>query len=184
MTVPEGSVIRFRGTHLRLGDLGVWRSAHERAPGFFLAAAHRMLAANALVKSPVKKYLFTPGPAPVPPEVLLEMARPMIHHRTPEFSAALDQARERMRPLFGTRQEVILLAASGTGAMEAAVTNLLAPGEHAIYRQWRQVWRAMGQAARRLWDDPVMRSASNGAARRVQSKSRTRSAPIPRRARC
>jgi len=74
------------------------------------------------VKHPTKKYLFTPGPAPVPPEVLLEMARPMIHHRTPEFSAALDQARERMRPLFGTRQEVILLAASGTGAMEAAVS--------------------------------------------------------------
>ena len=85
------------------------------------------------MKSPVKKYLFTPGPAPIPPEVLLEMARPMIHHRTPEFSTALDQARERMRPLFGTRQEVILLAASGTGAMEAAVTNLLAPGEHAVY---------------------------------------------------
>ena len=81
------------------------------------------------MKNPVKKYLFTPGPAPVPPEVLLEMARPMIHHRTPEFSAVLDQARERMRPLFGTRQEVLLLAASGTGAMEAAVVNLLAPGE-------------------------------------------------------
>ena len=40
----------------------------------------------------MKKYLFTPGPSPVPPEVLLEMARPIIHHRTPEFSAALDKA--------------------------------------------------------------------------------------------
>ena len=117
---------------MHLGDLGVWRSAHERAPGFFLAAARRRRGAS-VVKNSVKKYLFTPGPAPVPPEVLLEMARPMIHHRTPEFSAVLDQARERMRPLFGTRQEVILLAASGTGAMEAAVTNLLAPGEHAVY---------------------------------------------------
>jgi serine---pyruvate transaminase len=85
------------------------------------------------VKHPVKKYLFTPGPAPVPPEVLLEMARPMIHHRTPEFSGALDQARARMRALFGTDQEVILLAASGTGAMEAAVINLLAAGDHAVY---------------------------------------------------
>ena len=61
------------------------------------------------------------------------MARPVIHHRTPQFSAILDQARERLKPLFGTREEVILLAASGTGAMEAAVTNLLAPGEHAIF---------------------------------------------------
>jgi serine---pyruvate transaminase len=69
----------------------------------------------------------------VPPEVLLEMARPLIHHRTPEFSAILDRARTLMQPLFGTRQEVILLASSGTGAMEAAVTNLIAPGEHAIF---------------------------------------------------
>ena len=81
----------------------------------------------------MKKYLFTPGPAPVPPEVLLEMARPIIHHRTPEFSAALDSARERMKPLYGTASEVILLSATGTGAMEAAVINLLQPGEHAIF---------------------------------------------------
>src|SRR5271170_7978505 len=81
----------------------------------------------------MKKYLFTPGPAPVPPEVLLEMARPIIHHRTPEFSTILDSARARLQPLFGTKQEVILLASSGTGAMEAAVTNLLAPGEHALF---------------------------------------------------
>jgi aspartate aminotransferase-like enzyme len=81
----------------------------------------------------LKKYLFTPGPVSVPPEVLLEMARPLIHHRTPEFSAILDRARTLMQPLFGTRQEVILLASSGTGAMEAAVTNLIAPGEHAIF---------------------------------------------------
>jgi len=80
-----------------------------------------------------KKYLFTPGPAPVPPEVLLEMARPIIHHRTPEFSRALDESRARLKPLFGTKEEVLLLASSGTGAMEAAVTNLLAPGEQAIF---------------------------------------------------
>ena len=110
-----------------------------------------------LVKNPVKKYLFTPGPAPVPPEVLLEMARPMIHHRTPEFSTVLDQARERMRPLFGTRQEVILLAASGTGAMEATVTNLLAPGEHAVYvnggkfgERWGKLLAAYGMTGHEI----------------------------------
>jgi aspartate aminotransferase-like enzyme len=80
-----------------------------------------------------KKYLFTPGPAPVPPEVLLEMARPVIHHRTPEFGAILDSVRERLKPLFGTRNDVILVGASGTGAMEAAVTNLLGVGEHALF---------------------------------------------------
>jgi serine---pyruvate transaminase len=85
------------------------------------------------VPKSLKQYLFTPGPAPVPPEVLLEMARPVIHHRTPEFSAALDCARQQLKPLFGTRQEVILLASSGTGAMEAVVANLLNPDDHAVY---------------------------------------------------
>ncbi len=65
----------------------------------------------------LKKYLFTPGPAPVPPEVLQEISRPIIHHRTPEFSAVLNEARVLMKPLLGTRQEVILLASTGTGAM-------------------------------------------------------------------
>jgi aspartate aminotransferase-like enzyme len=101
-----------------------------------------------------KQYLFTPGPAPVPPEVLLEMARPVIHHRTHEFSAVLDSARERLKPLFGTRQEIILLASSGTGAMEAAVTNLLAPGNHAIFvnggkfgERWGKLIAAHGSIA-------------------------------------
>jgi serine---pyruvate transaminase len=61
------------------------------------------------------------------------MARPVIHHRTPEFSAVLDSVRERLKPLFGTGHEVILLASSGTGAMEAAVVNLLDPDHHAVY---------------------------------------------------
>jgi serine---pyruvate transaminase len=85
------------------------------------------------VKTALKQYLFTPGPAPVPPEVLLEMARPVIHHRTPEFGTVLDSVRERLKPLFGTGQELILLASSGTGAMEAAVVNLLDPDQHAVY---------------------------------------------------
>jgi aspartate aminotransferase-like enzyme len=83
--------------------------------------------------SALKKYLFTPGPVSIPPEVLIEMSRPMIHHRTPEFSAILDRTRALLQPLFGTRQEVILLGSSGTGAMEAAVTSLLNPGDHAIF---------------------------------------------------
>src|SRR5579864_9022312 len=79
------------------------------------------------------------------------MARPIIHHRTPEFSAALDQARDRMKPLYGTSGEVILLASTGTGAMEAAVINLLQPGEHAIYvnggkfgERWGKLLAAFG----------------------------------------
>lgn len=61
------------------------------------------------------------------------MARPVIHHRTPQFSAVLDFVRQSLKPLFGTNQEIVLLASSGTGAMEAVVTNLLDPDDHAVY---------------------------------------------------
>jgi serine---pyruvate transaminase len=107
--------------------------------------------------SRLKQYLFTPGPAPVPPEVLLEMARPVIHHRTREFSAVLDNARQQLKPLFGTRQEIILLASSGTGAMEAAVTNLLSPGQHAVFvnggkfgERWGKLIAAHGGVAHEI----------------------------------
>jgi aspartate aminotransferase-like enzyme len=90
----------------------------------------------------------------VPPEVLLEMAQPIIHHRTPQFSAVLDQARERLKPLFGTRQEPILLASSGTGAMEASVINLLQPGDHAVFvnggkfgERWGKLLASFGMVA-------------------------------------
>lgn len=93
----------------------------------------------------------------MPPEVMLEMAQPVIHHRTPEFSAILDTARERMKPLFGTRQEVILLTASGTGAMECAVVNLLQPGDEAIFinggkfgERWGKLIQAHGGIAREI----------------------------------
>jgi aspartate aminotransferase-like enzyme len=104
--------------------------------------------------TPSKKYLFTPGPVSVPPEVLLEMAQPIIHHRTPQFSAVLDQARERLKPLFGTRQEPILLASSGTGAMEASVINLLQAGDHAVFvnggkfgERWGKLLSSFGMVA-------------------------------------
>jgi len=109
------------------------------------------------MEPPVKKYLFAPGPVPVPPEVLLAIARPIIHHRTPEFSAILDSARAQMQPLFGTRQEVLLLSSSGTGAMEAAVTNLLQPGEEAIFvnggkfgERWGKLIQAYGAIPREI----------------------------------
>ena len=67
--------------------------------------------------------LFTPGPTPVPESVRLAMATPTLHHRTPEFEAIFKEAREKLFDLFGT-DEVVMLASTGTGAMEAAVTNL------------------------------------------------------------
>ena len=67
--------------------------------------------------------LFTPGPTPVPESVRLAMATPTLHHRTPEFEAIFKETRELLFNLFAT-DEVIILASTGTGAMEAAVTNL------------------------------------------------------------
>ena len=67
--------------------------------------------------------LFTPGPTPVPESVRLAMATPTLHHRTPEFEAIFAETRALLFNLFAT-DEVIMLASSGTGAMEAAVTNL------------------------------------------------------------
>ena len=67
--------------------------------------------------------LFTPGPTPVPAQVREAMSKETIHHRTPEFEAIFKSAREKLFGLMGT-DEVVMLASTGTGAMEAAVTNL------------------------------------------------------------
>ena len=67
--------------------------------------------------------LFTPGPTPVPEAVRVAMAEPTIHHRTPEFEAIFKSARERLLNLYGM-DEAVILASSGTGAMEASITNL------------------------------------------------------------
>jgi len=67
--------------------------------------------------------LFTPGPTPVPESVRQAMATPTLHHRTPEFEAIFKEARERLLTLFGM-DECVMLASSGTGAMQACVMNL------------------------------------------------------------
>jgi len=67
--------------------------------------------------------LFTPGPTPVPESVRQAMATPTLHHRTPEFEAIFKEARERLLKLYGM-DECVMLASSGTGAMQACVANL------------------------------------------------------------
>ena len=79
-----------------------------------------------------KNYLLTPGPTPLPPEVLEALAKPMIHHRTPQFQAILKEAVEGLKYVFQTKGDVFIFSSSGTGAMEAAVCNLLSPGDTAI----------------------------------------------------
>jgi len=76
-----------------------------------------------------KTYLFTPGPTPVPPEVLAAMAEPMVHHRGTDFREVYERCLVRLQDVYRTKAQVLLFAASGTGAMESAVANLCEPGQ-------------------------------------------------------
>jgi len=76
-----------------------------------------------------KTYLFTPGPTPVPPEVLAAMAEPMVHHRGSDFREVYERCLVRLQEVYRTQSQVLLFAASGTGAMESAVANLCEPGQ-------------------------------------------------------
>lgn len=80
----------------------------------------------------IKNYLIAPGPTPVPARVALAMAQPMIHHRTPQFSAIFAETKALLKELYQTAEDVLMLASSGTGAMESAVTNLFSPGEQVL----------------------------------------------------
>ncbi len=97
----------------------------------------------------MKSRLFTPGPTPVPEETLLELARPVTYHRAPEAKAILAEVGEELKYVFQTSQPVYTLTCSGTGAMEAAVSNTLAAGEKAILctaGRWGERWRGILKA--------------------------------------
>src|SRR5581483_11424458 len=81
---------------------------------------------------PAKRYLFTPGPTTVPPEVLSALAEPVIHHRGSDFRAAFRDCLQRLKLVFRTSSDVLLFTASGTGAMESAVANLCSPDSGAV----------------------------------------------------
>jgi aspartate aminotransferase-like enzyme len=96
-----------------------------------------------------KKSLLTPGPTPVPQKVLLSMAKPTIHHRTAEFRNIFKEINEDLKYVFQTKNDIFTLTSSGTGAMEAAVVNLLSPGDTAICigggkfaERWKEICQA------------------------------------------
>jgi len=76
--------------------------------------------------------LLTPGPTPIPPRVALKSALPILHHRTSEFGAVYKNVAQSLKYVFQTKNEVYMIAASGTGSMEAAVVNLLSPDDEII----------------------------------------------------
>jgi serine---pyruvate transaminase len=75
----------------------------------------------------VKQYLMTAGPTPLPPAVSQAMAQPMLYHRAPAFVEVYARALRRLKSIFQTRNEVLVFAASGTGALESAVANMVRP---------------------------------------------------------
>ena len=99
----------------------------------------------------IKQYLLSPGPTPIPNEVALAMSETMIHHRTPQFNKIFEEARQGLKTLFGTNGDVLILASSGTGAMEAAVANLFSPGDTVLVinggkfgERWLNISNAFG----------------------------------------
>src|SRR4051794_3996197 len=79
-----------------------------------------------------KPRIFAPGPTPVPAEVLAAMSLPPMHHRTQGFEQLLARVWDGLKFLFQTQQPVYVLAASGTGAMEATLGNLCAAGDSVL----------------------------------------------------
>ncbi len=112
-----------------------------------------------------KNYLLAPGPTPVPERALLAMAQPMIHHRTPQFSAIFKEAATLLKDVFRTKEDVLILASSGTGAMEGSITNFFSPGDEVITvnagkfgERWGQIANVYGLKVHEIkveWGDPV-----------------------------
>ena len=112
-----------------------------------------------------KRRLFTPGPTPLHPVVQEALARPILHHRTDEFRAVMKDCREGLKRFLKTAGDVVVLAASGTGGMEAALANVLSPGDAMLAlvagnfgERWAGIGRAYGMDVRVLeapWGEAV-----------------------------
>ena len=99
----------------------------------------------------MKPRLLTPGPTPAPEETLLELARPVTFHRSAQFRAVIKEVSEDLQYVFCTKQPVLTITASGTGAMEAAIANTVPAGGKAIClvsgrwgERWRNICKAFG----------------------------------------
>jgi aspartate aminotransferase-like enzyme len=122
-----------------------------------------------------KPRLMTPGPAMVPEDVLLELARPVIHHRSAEAKGVIVEVTEGLKEVFQTQNDVLILTSSGTGAMEAAAVNTVPPGGKALIlnaghfaARWGNICKAHGINTVMLeteWGQPVDPAAVAGALR-------------------
>src|SRR5262245_19717720 len=123
------------------------KSSNRKAVGMVRTVTDWIVGIRSATRTPMlKPRLFTPGPTPVPEETLLELAKPVTYHRTPEQKKVLAEVLEDLKYVYQTKNDVIVLTGSGTGGMEAAVSNVLAPGKKAILLtagRWGERWRGI-----------------------------------------
>ena len=98
----------------------------------------------------VKQYLMTAGPTPVPPAVSQAMAAPMLYHRAPDFVELYERVLGKLPKVFQTENDVLVFAASGSGAMESAAANLVRPGKPVLVAAAGKFGERWIELARRL----------------------------------
>jgi aspartate aminotransferase-like enzyme len=127
-----------------------------------------------------KPRLMTPGPAPVPEDVLLELARPVIHHRSAEAKQVITEVAAGLKEVCQTAHDVLILTASGTGAMEAALVNTVPRGGKALVLNAGHFAQRWAPSPRRSGSTPS-RWRPRGAARstRMGSPRPCGSTPTP-----
>lgn len=108
-----------------------------------------------------KTYLLTPGPTPIPERIYATFATPILHHRTPEFEELFSRVRKNLQSLFQTKNDVLVLACTGTGAMEAALINVVSPGDEILTlnagkfgERWTLLGQKLGMTVHELKVDP------------------------------
>ncbi len=99
----------------------------------------------------VKERLFTPGPVPLPPQVIKALGQQIIHHRTPEFTKIFKETKEKLKKLLKTERNVLVFASSGTGSMEASVLNFFSRGDKVLIinagkfgQRWYELTKTFG----------------------------------------
>ncbi len=112
-----------------------------------------------------RQNLRTPGPTPVPDDIVEAMSDPMINHRGPEFLELIQEATERLKQVFMTENDVFILTSSGTGALEASIVNVLSPGEKVLsasagsfgdrFADIADAYKADVQRLNFEWGDPI-----------------------------
>lgn len=104
-----------------------------------------------------KARIMAPGPTEIPPSVLAAAAKPILHHRTSKFRAIFSDVTEKIKYVFQTSQPILTLAASGTGGLEAVITNITLPGDKVIVisggvfgERWAKIAEAHGRVVHRI----------------------------------